>query len=264
VTANASLFGTSEYLKNSVSLQNWLSEWNKPFLQLLYYGGWISVFGLLLVIVGLILVLVKLLGIQNGRRHKNWLIFATAVLMLADRAVFGTLFAFGIPYPIELPFLGNTGIMDTMAFTLILCCAVENILIQKTKCLDSTFVPAETLLGNQDSYQIYDDENEPYEEEILFDIVTVIVNDCEMECVADWYALKARSFCVFEARENPIRGKRFVLEFADGRWILPDDPENKIRKQIMKRYQRCHAPNCMEEDGEFEDEELDDEDGESI
>lgn len=264
VAENASFFGTSEYLKNLVSLHSWLSDWNKPVLQVLYYGGWASVLSLLLTIACLVLVLVKILGIKNGRIHKNWLIYATAVAMLTDRAVFGTLYGFGIPFPVALPFLGKTGIMDSMAFTLILFGAWENLQIQKNMHLDDTFVSAESLLGSLDSYQILDEDNETYEEELLFDDVTVIGNDCKIACVADWYSLKGRAFCVFETRDNHIQGKRFILEFADGRWSLPDDPENEIRKQVSKQYVRYNAPDCMEEEVEFTDEELDDEDSESI
>ena len=264
IVTNASFFGTSEYLKNSVSLHWWLSDWNKPVLQLLYYGGWVSVLGLLLVVACLVLVLVKMLGIKNGRIHKNWLVYATAVAMFADRAILGTLYGFGVPFPVALPFLGRTGIMDVVAFTLILLGAWENIQIQKNKCLDSSFVSAEIFLGKLDSYQIIDENNEPYEEEILFDDVTVIGNERAIACVADWYSLKGRLFCVFETRDAHIRGQRFILEFADDRWILPDDPENEIRKQIGNQYMRYNAPDCMEEEVEFTDEEFYDEDCEDF
>lgn len=73
IISNASFFGTSDYLKNSPLLHTWLANWNKPVLQLLYYGGWIAVFGLLFIIAVLIFLLVKILGIKNGRIHKNWL-----------------------------------------------------------------------------------------------------------------------------------------------------------------------------------------------
>lgn len=264
VVANASFAGTSGYLRNSASMHSWLSDWNKPVLQLLYYGGWASVIGLLLALACLVWVLVKMLGIKNGREHKMWLIYATAVTMLSIRAVFGILYDFGIPYPITLPFLGNNGIMDAMAFTLILFGAWESIQIQNNRQLDSTFVSAETLLGEQDSYLVKDANNELYEEEFLFDDVTIIGNDCEISCVANLYSLKERTFCVFEARDSHIQGKRFILEFADDRWILPDDPENKIKKWVSKLYVRYNAPTCMEEEVKFADEDFDDEDCEDI
>lgn len=261
VISHASLWGTSGYLRDSASVHSWLLNWNKPILQLLYYGGWISVIVVLLAMVCLLCVLVKMLGIKNGRIHKNWLLYATATVMFFNDVVSGTLYAFGFPCPVVLPFFRETGFKDWMAFALIVFCALENLQIQKNKCLDSTFVLAETLLGKQDSYQIFDEFEEPYREEIWYDEVTIIGTGCEISCNADWCELEDRKFCVFNPQDFRIREKRFILELVEDRWILPDDPENEITQQICRCYAEVNAPRCMDE-GEDRDEEFDDEDSE--
>lgn len=138
IVANASFFGTSDYLLHSEFVHSWLYDRNAPLLHLLFLGGWVSVIILLLLFVCFLVLLVKLLGVKNGRKHRNWLIFATAAVMLSVRTVFGVLYSFGImPYPIKLPFLGSNGsIMDVMAFTLILFGAWENRKIQKYYQMD--------------------------------------------------------------------------------------------------------------------------------
>lgn len=265
VVTNASFFGTAEYFKNSTSLHNCLLDWNKPILQLLYYGGWIAVIGLLMALVYLVWLLVKMLGIKNGRIHKMWIIYATAVSMLLIRAVCGVLYGFGIPYPVALPFMGNSGIMDAMAFTLVLFGAWGNIQIQKNRKLEDMFLSAEMILGKQDSYLVKDENDELYKDELLFeDDVMVIGEECEFSCVADWYSLIERTFCVFVIKDDNLQGKRFILELANNKWILPDDSENEIKKQISKRYVTYNAPDCMEEEVEFIDEESDEEDYEDI
>ena len=160
IVTNASFLGTSDYLRSSSAVHAWLLDWNKPVLQMLYYGGWASVLVLLLMNIYLVLFLVKMLGIKHGRVHKNWLIYATSVAMLAERVVLGALYGFGVPVPVALPFWGNTANMDAMAFTLIVFGAWENLCIQKNMCLNEGFVSAEDLLGRTDSYQVLDEEEE--------------------------------------------------------------------------------------------------------
>lgn len=262
VVSHASFWGTSGYLRNSASVHSWLLNWNKPILQLLYYGGWISVIVVLLAMVCLLCVLVKMLGIKNGRIHKNWLLYATATVMFFNDVVSGTLYAFGFPCPVGLPFLRETGFTDWMAFALIVFCALENLQIQKNKCPDSAFVLAETLLGKQDSYQIFDEFDEPYREELWYDEVTIIGSGCEISCDAYWCELEGREFCVFKPQDFRIREKRFILEFVEDRWILPDDPENKMKQEICQCYAKVNVLRCMDEEMEDRDEEFDDEDSE--
>jgi len=149
-----------------------------------------------------------------------------------------------------------------MAFALIVFCALENLQIQKNKCLNSTFVLAETLLGKQDSYQIFDEFDEPYREELWYDEVTIIGAGCEISCDAYWCELEGREFCVFKPQDFRIREKRFILEFVEDRWILPDDPENKIKQEICQCYAKVNVLRCMDEEMEDRDEEFDDEDSE--
>lgn len=264
IISNASFFGTSDYLKNSPLLHTWLANWNKPVLQLLYYGGWIAVFGLLFIIAVLIFLLVKILGIKNGRIHKNWLIYATAVAMLADRAVLGTLYGFGVPIPVALPFLGKTGIMDTMAFTIILFGAFENLQIQKHQKLSDTFVGLETILGIQESYQVLNEEKEPYKEKDLIDDVTVLGHDSEIDCTAEWIKVDERTFCVFEAVSEQDKVSRFILEFTDNRWIHLKDTDDDIKDQIIRKYMALYEPDYIEGEGDVTDEDFDDEDWEYL
>lgn len=264
IISNASFFGTSDYLKNSPLLHTWLANWNKPVLQLLYYGGWIAVFGLLFIIAVLIFLLVKILGIKNGRIHKNWLIYATAVAMLADRAVLGTLYGFGVPIPVALPFLGKTGIMDAMAFTIILFGAFENLQIQKHQKLSDTFVGLETILGIQESYQVLNEDKEPYKETDLFDDVTVSGDDGAINCTAEWFRMDEKLFCVFETKGDHDKVSRFILESTDNGWIVPEDTGGEIRDQIIRKYMTLYEPECIESEVEISDEDFDDEDWEYL
>lgn len=254
IVAHASFFGTSNYLLNSEFVHNWLANRNKNLLQLLFYGGWASVIILILLFVCFLVILVKLLGVKNGRKHKNWLIFATAAVMLSVRTVFGVLYSFGIPYPIVLPFQGSSGsIMDVMAFTLILLGALENRMIHRFYHMDTAFIPAEELLGFQDNYIILDEYENPYEEEIFEDEVDITGANSAIHCTAEWYTSHGREFCVFIPHFDEAYKKRFVLEYVDRKWVLPIDWEGSIQKEIYERHMCCNKPNCMEDEVEYTD-----------
>lgn len=252
IAANASFFGTSEYLRNSTEIHEWLLGRNKSVMQLLYYGGWASVIGLVVVLLGLIILLLRLINVKNGRIHKNWLIYVTASTMLIERAVMGILYGFGVPFPLNLPFQGN-GIMDTMAFTIILFGAIETILIQKHQNVTATFVPAEEILGRQDAYQIVDEDTEPYTEEFLLDVVKIIGTDSEFMCEADWYSVADREFCVFKMNDDEMEVKRFILELKDNKWIALQDQET--RGIVIEKYKNYNSPDCLEEEVSYVDEE---------
>lgn len=257
ITSNASLIGTSTYLRNSQYVLNWLQERNKPIAQLLYYGGWVSVIVFIGFQLAMICILIRMLGLKNSRNHSNWLIFATGAAMLSSRAVFGTLYNFGIPYPVSLPFLGNHGSpMDVMAFTLVMICAMENIEIVRHAQLPETFIQAENVLGISDAYTVLDENLEPYTEEIYYDDVVIVTQDRRIRCTADWYGLEEREFCVFTKGSPFSEGKHFIMEFSDGKWIVPTDYED-LYTDIINRYVFYNKPNCMEE---WEDEELDNKD----
>lgn len=257
IVENASFFGTSNYLLNSEFAHNWLSNCNKPLLQLLFFGGWSSVIILILLFVCFIIILMKLLGVKNGRKHRNWLIFATAAVMLSLRTVFGVLYSFGVPYPIGLPFLGSNGsIMDVMAFTLILFGAWENRKILRFYQIDTTFILAEELLGSQADYIILDEDGDPYEEEVYDEEVYITGKDITIHCDAERYDIYGREFCVFTTRSTKEDRKRFILEYADGKWVLLADSEDSIQEEIRERYIYGNRPDCME--GEVRD--IDEED----
>ena len=256
IVANASFFGTSNYLQNSNYVHNWLADRNKPLLQLLFYGGWASVIILLLLFACFLVILVKLLGVKNGRQHRNWMIFATATVMLSIRTVLGVAYSFGVPCPIGLPFLGSSGsIMDVMAFMLIVLGAWENRKIQKFKQMNVTFVQAEEVLGVKDSYTILDEDGDPYKEEFYYDEVDIVRAEDRIHCAAEWYSIQGRVFCVFVTQSTEVNEKRFILEYIKCKWVLPVDQEECIQKEIRERYVYGHRPDCMESEVKYTDDE---------
>lgn len=262
VSSNAAFVGTSNYLVNSVTTHNWLLNRNKPISQLLFYGGWIAVIGLMISLVFFVVILFKLLQVKNGRDHKNWLIFATAVAMLTIRAVMGALYGFGFPYPVVIPFFGTSGIVtDTMAFTLILICGFENIKIQKYFQAEESFYPAEDILGVRDNYEVRDEFGEAYKEEEYLDDVLVKGKDGDISCIADWYSREHREFCIFDIASTIGDKKRFILEFADEKWVLPKNADNLL-EDIQRVCKENMKPECLEiaEDEYEDDEDMDFED----
>ena len=246
--ANASITGTSTYLKNSQYVLDWLQDRNKPIAQLLFYGGWVSVIVYIGLLLAMIWILIKLLGLNTGRVHSNFLIFATGAAMLFSRVIFGTLFNFGVPVPVGLPFLGNYGSpMDVMTFTLIIICAMENVKIVRYARIPEMFVPAESLLGTSDtSYTILDEDGEPYTEEIYKDDVDIVTQAGHIRCTADWYGMEEREFCVFTKGSPFSEGKHFILEFADGKWTLPTAFNEDLKTDIINRFTANNVQDCME------------------
>lgn len=260
--ANASITGTSTYLKNSQYVLDWLQDRNKPIAQLLFYGGWVSVIVYIGLLLAMIWILIKLLGLNIGIVHSNFLIFATGAAMLFSRVIFGTLFNFGVPVPVGLPFLGNHGSpMDVMTFTLIIICAMENVKIVRYARIPEMFVPAESMLGSDTSYTILDEDGEPYKEEIYKDDVDIVTQAGHIRCTADWYGMEEREFCVFTKGSPFSEGKHFILEFADGKWRLPTAFNEDLKTDIINRFTSNNVPDCMEE---WADEELDNEDPDDI
>lgn len=253
IASNVSFVGTSEYLMNSETVHSWLVGGSKPVLQLLIYGGWISVIALIIVIAMFIAIMVKLLNVKYARQHRNWVMFVTAAFMLTIKGVMGIMFEFGFPYPIALPFLGENGIItDSVSFTLILICTVENYRIQKYRYAEKSFLSVDKLLGIKEQFEILDEFGEVYEEEacyceeICYETVTVSGKDRIIPCIAERYKLAHREFCVFTTALKSSEEKRFVLELAEGRWGVPNDAES-ITEEIRKMYIRYKRPDCMEE-----------------
>lgn len=253
---NAALFGTSDYLLKSEYIHIWLADRNKPILQLLYYGGWASVIGLIVFLIGFMIVIVKLLGVKNGREHRNWLVFGTAVTMFSIRAIMGLLYSFGFPYPVALPFLGTNGsIMDAMAFALILIGAWENHKINQFLQIDSTFVSPNDVLGIQDEYYIVDDWGEPYTEEIYDDEVDIIGNEVTVRCKAEWYTVDERAFCVFEKKNIETGIQRFIFEYTNENWKVLTNDDNDLMERVIEEYKCNNKPDCMLEERHINDEE---------
>ncbi|MDO5407792.1 MAG: hypothetical protein Q4F28_10775 [Eubacteriales bacterium] len=261
ITSNASFLGTSGYLRNSAFAHEYLVDLNKPVLQMLYYGGWSSAIFLILLMAAFVWMVMKLLGGKNGRKHKGWLIFASAAAMLCIRVFFGLAYGFGFPYPVNLPFMSNNGsLMDGMVFTLLIICALENYRIQQAEHMKETFVRAEEILGKQDSYRVLDEDGESYECD-LWDLADISAEDGHsVHCRTEWYEIDDREFCVFTIKNFLSDRKRFILEYAEQKWILPDDPKGNIQEEIMEEHKSCYSPYCMEEEVTYSDDDEDFED----
>ena len=164
-------------------MHDYLVDRNKPVTQMLYYGGWSSLIVFILLMVAFVWIVMKLLGVKNGRKHKGWLMFATAAGMFCIRTFFGIMYGFAFPYPVALPFMGNNGsLMDGMAFTLLIICAWENHRILQVEHMNETFVRAEEILGEQDSYMVLDEDGDLYEDN-LWDSVEISSEDgCYIYC----------------------------------------------------------------------------------
>lgn len=242
---NAAFFGTSEKLLNSAYIHNWFTGRNKPVLQLLFHGGWAAVMIFILFMICFVVVLFKLLGSKNGREHRDFLMYATAAVMLTMRAVFGILYSFGVPYPIALPFGGfHAGAMDVMAFTLLLLGAWENRSIDHYRQIETKFVPAADILGAQEEYRVSDCDGEEFEKKYYDCEVDVITAEKTVHCIADRYTVYGRMFGVF--KEAGPDDRRFVLEHAEEKWVPLNDPEGAILKELTEEYAYAHKPDCME------------------
>lgn len=202
------------------------------------------------------MLLLKLVGVKNGKKNRNWLIFATAATMLSVRTVFGLLYGFGcMPYPVKLPFLGSNGsLMDVMSFTLILICAWENKKILEWDQMDTAFVPAEELLGFHETYIVMSEHGYRYKKE-SDDEVDIIRETGEIHCNAEWYYFLDRAFGAFTTQSVESVPKRFILEYEDGKWILPEDTASIIQQEIYEQYICANRPNCMDGEVKYRDNE---------
>lgn len=244
---------------------------------LLYFGSLPAVIGFLAALMCFLIVLVKLLGIKDAKKHKNWLVFATAASMLAFRTFFGFLYNLGIPYPVDFPFQDSV-FMDVMSFTLVLICGWEEQKIWKLEHIGDTIFPAELLLGRQAAYDIRDEEGKPYQKEnsertILEeteDTVEMIGDTdtggeaADSEDAAEKTICTVRCFMtesrrVFGIFTMPVGGKmgieiRFLLEYTADGWILTGKEDRDILENIITQYKQSEIPDCMENDEEPEEE----------
>lgn len=260
IASNASFWGTSEYLRNSTEVHEYLLGQNKPLLQLLYYGGWAAVIVFVAAMAFFAWMLVKLIGRETGRKHQGWLTYVTAAGMLGIRAVFGVLYGAGFPYPIAFPFMGSRSVVDGVALTLLILCAWEHRRILQVEATESTFVPAEEVVGKQDLYMVLDAQGNPCENEEDEDAVRIVLaQGGSLCCEAEWYSMQEREFCVFAFKTSLLNRKRFILEYSGKKWVPLKDPDGSIRKGIIERCREGCTPDYMEEKGGSSyDEEMDD------
>lgn len=185
-----------------------------------------------------------MLGTDNKIHHKNYLLFSAAVGILSTRTIMGILYSFAIlPYPIALPFAGNV-VIDTIGFTLLLICLLENKKINEYISIE--FIPVEKILGTQDTYDVIDEDGDDYVVELYEDEVEIFSynKDRKIRCKCNWYKFLGREFCALK-----IMGKSIVviLEYVAGSWIPLKETESHIWDYITKSYREDNIPNSMEE-----------------
>lgn len=162
----ASIFGTSQELLEITKIPFFLVHNSNYIHQLLVYGGWAAVIVVLFILAVFLYVLYKMLGVQKSC-HNSFLIYSAAFWILAVRIIMGSLYSFAIlPYPINLPFSRNSGLlMDTMAFAFLLCCCYEEYKIEEVK--RSIITEAKMILKEAEFYEVFGGlEEEPYKEDV--------------------------------------------------------------------------------------------------
>lgn len=255
IIKNASFFGISNYLLQSEYVHSFLADNNKPILQILYYGGWISVVAFIILLLIFMYLILKLLGIENRYEHRNWVVFSTAALHFSIRIIMGLLYSFGFPFPIALPFLGINYITDTIAFTLLLIGAWENHKISQFLKIESSFLDAADVFAIQDEYCITNESGTAYTEESYEEDVDIIGKEGTIiHCSTEWYMLKERIFCVFSEKTLETNCQRFILEYVQTKWKALENTESDLEKNVIREYLVEHKPSCMVSDGGRDDE----------
>lgn len=245
---NASLFGTSEALLSSAYIHEWLVNRNNYILQLLFYGGWIAVVGLIVFMALFLVLLIQLLGLKNFKIHRHQLIYTASFSILAIRTIMGTLYSFAIlPYPVVLPFGGtNSIITDSIIFTLILYGAWEN--FKYEQLITYEIVSPYIFLTKEKKYNIFVDEDEDYQEEGVFDRVLVKDAGDGIICDVEWTYDNDREVAVFIPLNNPNH-QVFMLEHTkEGEWHPVKD--QSIYSSVMRKFIHYRLPDCMEVDDE--------------
>lgn len=248
IVKNASLFGTSEALLSSAYIHEWLVNRNNYILQLLFYGGWIAVVGLIVFMALFLVLLIQLLGLKNFKIHRHQLIYTASFSILAIRTIMGTLYSFAIlPYPVVLPFGGtNSIITDSIIFTLILYGAWEN--FKYEQLITYEIVSPYIFLTKEKKYNIFVDEDEDYQEEGVFDRVLVKDAGDGIICDVEWTYDNDREVAVFIPLNNPNH-QVFMLEHTkEGEWHPVKD--QSIYSSVMRKFIHYRLPDCMEVDDE--------------
>ena len=246
IVKNASLFGTSEQLLSSVYIHAWLINRNNYILQLLFYGGWAAVVGLIAFMIAFLYMLIHLLGLKNLRIHMHQLVYTTAFSVLAVRTVMGILYSFALlPYPVVLPFGGTYSIItDSIVFGLILYGAWENYRYERVNTYKA--VEPESFLAKETYYQTFTEGNKKYEEEGFWDQVYVQDSAQRILCDIEWTYGNEREIAVFIPVDNPNH-QVFMLEHtAENLWCPVDD--RSLYPSVMEEFLYYRTPDCMKED----------------
>lgn len=266
IVKHAAFWGTSDYLSQSVDAATFFATEDAPLIRVLFLYGWVGLILLLLVLLALLYIIaVKLIGWENGRIHRNWLIFAAIGVMLSTDILFGTIYEFYRPYTVRIPFLDfvqGWNVRDAFLFTILMIGAWENRCIRKYQWIRDAekkpifFVPAESILGEMESLEIKDERGKDYnEEDFVFDIVKIISSKGTFDSDADWYSFPelegAENLCVFSHRTKDHGYEYFLLSYENGKWILPEHLSEEVYEKIREKMHRYHVsmnePDCIEE-----------------
>lgn len=246
IVKNASLFGTSEQLISSVYIHDWLINRNNYILQLLFYGGWAAVIGLIAFMILFLYMLIHLLGVKNFRIHRHQLVYTTAFSVLAIRTVMGIFYSFALlPYPVALPFGGTYSIItDSIVFGLILYGAWENYRYEQVVAYE--LVEPENFLAKETNYQTFTKESEKYEEDGFGNQVYVQDSAQKILCDVEWTYGNEREIAVFIPTDNPNH-QVFLLEHATENLWRPVD-NRALYPSVMEEFLYYRTPDCMKED----------------
>ena len=252
---NASLFGTSTTLLSSTYIHEWLVNRNNYIQQLLFYGGWTAVIGLIVFMAIFLRLLIHLLGLKNFKIHRHQLVYTAAFCILAIRTVMGTLYSFALlPYPVTLPFGGTYSIItDSIVFTLILYGAWENYKYERLITYEP--VKPDIFLKKELNYKIFfkdkEDNQEEYKKEGLSDRVLIKNSGNDVVCDVEWTYGNDREIAVFIPHDNPNH-QVFMLEHTkEDEWLFLENED--LYPEVMKEFIYYRIPDCMEVDDEDED-----------
>lgn len=243
---NASLFGTSEQLLSSSYIHDWLVNRNDYILQLLFYGGWVAVIGLIVFMMVFLYLLICLLGLKNLRVHRHQLVYTAAFSVLVIRTVMGIFYSFALlPYPVALPFGGTYSIItDSIVFGLILYGAWENYRYEQV--ITYELVEPEIFLIKEPDYKTFTRENEKYEEEGFEDQVYVQDSGEGIICDVEWTYGDEREIAVFIPVDNPNHQVFLLEHITENLWRSAENRD--LYSSVMEEFLFYRTPDCMKED----------------
>lgn len=216
---NANLLGTSSELLSMTDIHIWLFENTNYIHQLMFYGGWVVVIGLLITMLGFLCVLFPAAKDGNNYLQRNYPVYLTAYTWLSIRTILGTLYSFGLfPLTISLPFENATSLItDSIAFALLFKSLFEKYRIAQTKTY--TLVKASELLGSTDNLLILDENFYPYVEEDLSNNVLIKGKNKRLSCHCEWFDSNNDNcdWVVFEP--DKIANTVFILKYDGNNWI---------------------------------------------